>query len=511
MAGTSHLHTPTRLALVAVAAGLVCLVLYRQFLHPLAKVPGPVLARFTGMWRNWYYLRGQWHDVVLALHAQYGRVVRIAPNEVSIVDEAAARALYGHGTQVVKTDWYETWDVPGTASGLFATRDRTEHSFLRRRVSRAFSMTAILEFEAYIQGCFDLLLEQLAARADSGKAVDMAEWTNAVAYDIVGELAYGSQLGHVRTGSDVMGIRQAILTGFFWMANLGHYPGKSRLLTSPTTAALTRWLGIPNSFHHFRQWSVNRVRARMQESAAPTLGKSTRKDMLHHFVQMKDANGNPASEGEVLIEAMNIIGAGADTTSIGMRACLYYVCTHPAVYKRLQAEIDEYFAARPESQQVIPYNEARQLPYLQAVVSEATRLHPSIVYQLLRRAPSPGGMTVAGHAIPAGTAVGISPRAQNRDRAVWGEDADCFRPERWLEDPIRARYFESVTMTFGGNGPRMCIGRDIALVEMLKFIALMLHTFDIELVDTTRPWRIESFWFAYQHEMYVRLWKRVKS
>lgn len=157
-----------------------------------------------------------------------------------------------------------------------------------------------------------------------------------------------------------------------------------------------------------------------------------------------------------------------------MRACLYYVCTHPAVYKRLQAEIDEYFAARP-GQQGIPYNEARQLPYLQAVVSEATRLHPSIVYQLLRRAPSPGGMTVAGHAIPAGTAVGISPRAQNRDRAVWGEDADCFRPERWLEDPVRARYFESVTMTFGGNGPRMCIGRNIALVRVI-FSSLSLFS-----------------------------------
>ncbi|PWY64453.1 cytochrome P450 [Aspergillus eucalypticola CBS 122712] len=439
MAGTSHLHTPTRLALVSVAAGLVLLLLCRQFLHPLAKAPGPILARFTGMWRNWYYLRGQWHDVVLALHAQYGRVVRIAPNEVSIVDKAAARALYGHGTQVVKTDWYETWDVPGTALGLFATRDRTEHSFFHRRVSCAFSMTAILEFEAYIQGCFDLLLRQLAARADSGKTVDMAEWTDAV--------AYGSQLGHVRTGSDVMGIRQAILTGFFWMANLGHYPGKSRFL-------------------HFRQWSVNCVRARMQESAAPTPGKSTRKDMLHHFVQMKDANGNPASEGEVLIEAMNIMYELNQTDP---------------------AEIDEYFAARP-GQQGIPYSEARQLPYLQAVVSEATRLHPSIVTRslLARRLASARGPRTA-----------IAP--------FGGEDADRFRPERWLEDPVRARYFESVTMTFGGNGPRMCIGRNIGLVEMLKFIALMLHTFEVELVDTTRPWWIESFWFAYQHEMYVRL------
>jgi cytochrome P450 len=156
-----------------------------------------------------------------------------------------------------------------------------------------------------------------------------------------------------------------------------------------------------------------------------------------------------------------------------MRACLYYTLTHPRVYRRLQAEIDEYFNARP-SQQSITYNDARQLPYLHAVISEATRLHPSIVFQLLRKAPA--DFVIDGIKIPPGTEVGVSPRAQNRDTAIWGDDANEFRPERWLENEEQAKYFENITMTFGGNGPRMCIGRNLALVGFLFCIFLRISS-----------------------------------
>lgn len=283
-------------------ASLSALLLYRQYIHPLAGIPGPFLARFTGQWRSWYYFSGQWHDVILDLHNKYGRVVRIAPNELSIVDEKTARLLYGHGTRSEKTDWYATWDIPNTAPGLFATRHRKEHAFLRRRVSAAFSMTSILKFETYIQGAFDLLFEKM--RKYSGQIVDMSEWTNAVAYDIVGELAYGEQLGHLQTETDVMGVRQAILDGFYWMGNLGHYWGQGRLLNTKVVATLSSALGVRNPFLDFRQWSVDKVRARRDNPS-----KAERHDMLHHFLQMKDINGNPASDGEVLIEAMNIMQA----------------------------------------------------------------------------------------------------------------------------------------------------------------------------------------------------------
>jgi cytochrome P450 len=135
------------------------------------------------------------------------------------------------------------------------------------------------------------------------------------------------------------------------------------------------------------------------------------------------------------------------------------------MFHKLQEEIDGFYE-RNGLPEPISYTETQQMPYLQAVVKEATRLLPSIVYQLLRYAPE--GLAVDGKRIPAGTPIGVSPLAQNRDKAIWGPDADDFKPERWLEDEARTRYLDAANMTFGGSGPRMCIGRNIALVGHLQ-------------------------------------------
>jgi hypothetical protein len=80
-----------------ISAFVVWTVFYRLFLHPLAGVPGPFAAKFTGLWRTSRYFKGTWYDDILNLHNTYGRVVRIAPNEVSFVDGDALKRIYGHG------------------------------------------------------------------------------------------------------------------------------------------------------------------------------------------------------------------------------------------------------------------------------------------------------------------------------------------------------------------------------------------------------------------------------
>jgi hypothetical protein len=69
--------------------------LYSIFFHPLRRVPGPYLARFSELWRNIRYFRGSWLDDVVSLHETYGPVVRIGPNEISFVDGEALKQLYG--------------------------------------------------------------------------------------------------------------------------------------------------------------------------------------------------------------------------------------------------------------------------------------------------------------------------------------------------------------------------------------------------------------------------------
>lgn len=161
-----------------------------------------------------------------------------------------------------------------------------------------------------------------------------------------------------------------------------------------------------------------------------------------------------------------------------MRTCLFYLCKNEAIYHQVQQEIDTYYQTH-ELTGPITYQQTLELPLFCACIREATRLLPSIVYQLLRYAPE--DLIVDGKTVPPGTCVGISPIAANRDKAVWGvsetnestidfskrftgNDADDFNPSRWLGDAERLRFYNTHDMTFGGSGPRTCVGRIIALV-----------------------------------------------
>ena len=93
--------TLKHIALIAVSLLLVNII-YNIFFHPFRHIPGPFLAKFSGLWRNHKQFRGTWHDDILDIHEKFGKVVRIAPDEVSFVDENGLKNLYGHGKKVLK-------------------------------------------------------------------------------------------------------------------------------------------------------------------------------------------------------------------------------------------------------------------------------------------------------------------------------------------------------------------------------------------------------------------------
>lgn len=80
----------------------VSLVAYRLFFHPLKNVPGPFLARITELWRTSKYFKGTWHTDILELHRRYGSVVRISPNEVSVVHPDLVTTIYSHSKGTAK-------------------------------------------------------------------------------------------------------------------------------------------------------------------------------------------------------------------------------------------------------------------------------------------------------------------------------------------------------------------------------------------------------------------------
>ncbi len=181
------------------------------------------------------------------------------------------------------------------------------------------------------------------------------------------------------------------------------------------------------------------------------------------------------SRMEIILNVALFISAGTDTTATSLTGWTYFVCTHPAVYSRLVREIRETLAADDD----IKWDNVRKLRYLEATIHEALRLFPPSPASQQRIVP-PGGATIHGYYVPAGKTVAVSPWASTHSSLNFHEP-DMFRPERWLKENDKFSNDRLNASLPFGTGPRICIGRNLAYMEMRLICAHLLWNFDIEL------------------------------
>jgi cytochrome P450 len=126
---------------------------------------------------------------------------------------------------------------------------------------------------------------------------------------------------------------------------------------------------------------------------------------------------------------VNNVGAGSDTTGITLAAVFYHLLSNPHSLKVLQDEIQGTQFARDSA---VSWKEAQSMPYLQACIKEALRLHPAVGMPLERVVPE-GGMSVAGNWFQPGTIVGVNAWVLHRNKDVFGQDAEFWNPDRWVK------------------------------------------------------------------------------
>ncbi|KAI0418848.1 cytochrome P450 [Xylaria grammica] len=484
---------------------------YRLYAHPLRKVPGPFLARITELWRTVHYFRGTWFDDILELHRKYGPVVRISPNEVSVVSPDLTKLVYSHGKGTTKTDWYDIWAVVGESSnklrGIFDTTDPKEHSFLRKRVSTIYSLSYLISLEPKVQGVINSLWKRFDELEQKQEPINFSIWVSYFTYDVVSTLCLGEPLGLIREGADNQKFIENVHRSFYWLSNTGFLPFSCQKLINLIAGFFERVFGleIAGSVTSFIQFAASKINERRK---SPSVENS---DMLDHFLKMKDREGKIVGDMGIYGEIGNLLAAGADTTSVGIKAVIGPILRDPPRYRRLQSELDDAYKASGISLgQPISYNILKDLPFLQACVKEGTRIHPSIIYQLPRHAPA-SGVQLEGFFIDPSSTISTSPLAQNRCKALFGDDANEWKPERWIPGEINTeeqiRFMDKNLATFG-YGSRTCIGRNLATIEMTKFLAEILTRYDLELLNEPKPWSIHSQWFAEIHNMMILLHKR---
>lgn len=137
---------------------------------------------------------GRSHRRLLELHKQYGSIVRIGPNELSYTVPEAWEAIMGRrkgASENPKAPWYCPPDGKHIAGA-----PHEDHVRMRRIMLPAFSASAMLQQQPIIKGYVDLFINRLRDQADHGEAtIDIGQWFNYCAFDIVGDLAFGETFG----------------------------------------------------------------------------------------------------------------------------------------------------------------------------------------------------------------------------------------------------------------------------------------------------------------------------
>ena len=319
--------------------------------------------------------------------------------------------------------------------------------------------------DTHVAELIDLIRRKYISTDSSSKAIDFPRLISFLTLDVISHLAFGEPFGDLAADADVDGFIEAGSVGmrlFLWMAGMG----------------LLETLHIPWVFEALGPSEGDRVgfgktvanARRIVEARFKKGGDVSKKsDMMASFMR------HGLDKEELITEAVLQIIVGSETTAASIRGTMLYVLSHPRVYRKLQDEIDAHVRdGKVAPSSIISDAVAKKMPYLQAVIKEGMRIHPSVTNEMPKIVPGGGEMvTVGGESVwlPGGTMVGVATLGLMRG-PIFGEDVDHFRPERWLveEDETRLAGMNRTLELVFGYGKYQCLGKTIAGTEMSKAI-----------------------------------------
>lgn len=116
---------------------------------------------------------------------------------------------------------------------------------------------------------------------------------------------------------------------------------------------------------------------------------------------------------------------------------------------------------------------------LERVIQEVLRIHSTSSMGLPRMVPEGPGVEILGHHFPAGTVLSVPAYTIHHSKEIWGPDADEYNPDRWLEERLTERQ-KNAFIPFS-YGPRSCVGRNVAEMELALTVATVFRRYEFEL------------------------------
>lgn len=461
-------------------------VLYRVRFHPLSHVPGPFLAKVSSIPLHLVCYFGTEASLLRHYHETYNsKVIRVAPNSVSVSSYESIRDIYVAGGGFPKDARYQNLDM-GPIASIFSARDQAYRDLRAKAVAPLFA-PAQVRAESGPQGalgsCVAEFVQQLAALRQARVRTDLLDLCARLSIDVITGYLLGLRYGGLTENQHLtLRSRQADdakLSANEWVhavvswARFSLLPHRVFQLVFPIYHRLKTTDALHASFA-----KIDRYAERIMNASA----KAKPAKPYYYHDRLLKAGVSPV---ETAAQSQAIIFAGADSTAVMLVTTLFHLIQNGAARIRLQCEIRD------------PPNKGADMPFLRAVVKEGLRLGMANPNRLTRIVPRGPGLRVGDLLLPPGTIVGCAAYNLHHDPEVF-PDPFAFRPERWLDDGtdrgLRRPGMEKSMMPFGA-GSRACIGKNLAVQEIQETVMAVIDSEVLEGVKTCQD-RIElTEWF----------------
>lgn len=474
------------------------------------KLPGPPSSSWlTGNMPD-LFRSNEISDAPFAWTKQYGTVVRLFGEfnrkTLFISDPKAIQYILNtSGYNFHKT-------APGRANSMLILgkglvwADGTQHARQRKIMTPAFSFNTLRDFIPMFchkaQQTTKKIKEQIeTSKVAESNVVNMVPWLSRTTLDIIGTASAAYEFEAIEGGQNnrlTKAYSNLTADAFYKRGDIdmlvGYLLGKvpesmQGLLKLLPTRSLKRLRPYMSVVTEVAQEVVDK------QTALYAHGKEGSKDLMSVLVRanLSEDPKTKLTNEEVISQLTTIFFAGHETTSSSLNWALYELARHPEYQNKVREEIKAMRARVSErGDGEITISDLDSMQYLSALMKETLRFHP-IVPGVIREAGRDDhvpllypvklttGDVITSLPVERGQQVFLSFIAYNRLKSVWGEDADVWRPERFLEkhDQKSQTHLGVISniATFS-SGIRSCIGWRFSVLEMQAILVELLENFE---------------------------------
>ncbi|KAL5486054.1 hypothetical protein ACEPAI_7098 [Sanghuangporus weigelae] len=505
--------------LLFLQVSLVALFLYltkHRFVHKsaFADIPGPTRRSWwKGCFDQLFDANG-WkfhHDIL----EKYGSVVKLpmlfGDEELYITDPLALHHIVLKDQYIYEeTSMFITSNALTFGVSLLSTLG-DHHRKQRKMLNPVFSLKHMRDLLPILYPITydlrDVLVEQVR---NGARQIDVLHWLSRAALEYIGQGGFGYKFNALhdeessKYGEYVKKIGPTLFKTTFlrrflpWCTKIGSPTFRRKVVENTPSKLVKECVEIVDVLESGSKLIYEKSKKALENGDETTyekvgMGKDILTVLLRANMTAKESDRLP--EEEVIGQLNTFILAGQDTTSHALTRALHLLSLNIGVQNRLR---DEIITARKERGGTdFDYDTLMGLPYLDAVCRETLRVFPpvSMVARTARKdiilplawpiLGVDGKTEISEIPIKANTNVVVSIIGANRSKRIWGDDAEEWKPERWLEplpESVAKAHMPGVyasMMTFIGGG-RACIGFKFAEMEMKLVLTTLMEYFKFE-------------------------------